>query len=230
MKKIAFTLLLCLPAGLLHAEATAKRLNSAASVLGEIMSTPDKGIPMDLMRHAQCIVVIPGVKQGAFGVGAKYGKGFFSCRKGVDWSAPGSVRIEGGSFGFQIGAIETDVILLVMNRRGADRLLSTQFTLGGAAEVAGGPVGRASSAQTDISMRAEMLSWSRARGVFAGASLQGATLRQDLDDNADIYGHKLSNKQVINGPTAWPNEGSELHSVLNRYAARSLQRHVHRHK
>jgi lipid-binding SYLF domain-containing protein len=229
MKNLAVALLFCLPV-VMHAEATPKRLNSAAGVLGEIMSTPDKGIPMDLMLRAQCIVVIPGVKQGAFGVGAKYGKGFFSCRKGADWSAPGSVRIEGGSVGFQIGVNETDVILLVLNRKGADRLLSTQFTIGGEAEAAAGPVGRASTAQTDASMRAEMLSWSRSRGAFAGISLQGATLRQDQNDNADIYGRKLSNKEVINGPTAWPQDGSELHSVLRRYAARASQRRVHRHK
>jgi lipid-binding SYLF domain-containing protein len=193
------------------------------------MNTPDKGIPLNLMRRAQCIAVIPGVKQGAFGVGAKYGKGFFSCRKGAGWSAPGSIRIEGGGFGFQIGAIETDVVLLVMNRRGAERLLSTQFTLGGKAEAAAGPVGRATSAQTDISLRAEMLSWSRSHGVFAGISLDGATLRQDRGDNEDIYGKKLSNKEVVFGPTAWPREGSEFHSVLNRYAARAAQRH-HRAK
>jgi lipid-binding SYLF domain-containing protein len=223
MKKIVIPLLLLIPV-FLHAEATPKRLNSAAGVLGEIMSTPDKGIPMDLMRHAQCIVIIPGVKQGAFGVGAKYGKGFFSCRKGLDWSAPGSIRIEGGSVGFQIGVNDTDVILLVMNRRGADRLLSTQFTIGGEAEAAAGPVGRSSTAQTDISLRAEMLSWSRSRGAFAGVSLQGATLRQDQSDNADIYGRKLSNKQVINGPTAWPAEGSELHALLIKYATRSQRR------
>jgi lipid-binding SYLF domain-containing protein len=229
MKKITLTLLLC-SSFFLHAEATPKRLNSAAGVLGEIMSTPDKGIPMDLMRHAQCIAVIPGVKQGAFGVGAKYGKGFFSCRKGVDWSAPGSIRIEGGSFGFQIGAIETDVILLIMNHRGAERLLSTQFTIGGNAEAAAGPVGRSSTAQTDVSLRAEILSWSRSRGAFAGVSLQGATLRQDKEDNADIYGSKLSNKEVINGPTAWPTDGSELHSVLKRYAARASQRRPRPHK
>jgi lipid-binding SYLF domain-containing protein len=228
MKKIITTLLLLTPA-LLRAEATPKRLNSAADVLGEIMSTPDKGIPMDLMRHAQCIVIIPGVKQGAFGVGAKYGKGFFSCRKGADWSAPGSVRIEGGSVGFQIGLNETDVILLVMNRRGAERLLSTQFTIGGEAEAAAGPVGRASTAQTDVSLRAEILSWSRSRGAFAGVSFEGATLRQDESDNADIYGHKLTNKQVINGPTAWPAEGSELHGVLLKYAARA-QRRARKHK
>jgi SH3 domain-containing YSC84-like protein 1 len=230
MKNLTVSVLLCLTPFLLRAEPTPKRLNSAAAVLGEIMSTPDKGIPMDLMRHAQCIVVIPGMKEGAFGIGAKYGKGFFSCRKGAGWSAPGAVRIEGGSFGFQIGAIETDVVLLVMNRRGANRLLSTKFTIGGAAEAAAGPVGRTSTAQTDISLRAEMLSWSRSRGAFAGVSLQGATLRQDEDDNADIYGRKLSNKQVINGPTPWPNEGSELHGVLDKYAARSAMRRAHKHK
>jgi len=229
MSKFVVTLF-CLSTVLLRAEPTPKRLNSAAGVLGEIMSSPDKGIPMDLMRHAQCIVIIPGVKQGAFGVGAKYGKGFFSCRKGLDWSAPGSVRIEGGSVGFQIGANETDVILLVLNRRGADRLLSTQFTVGGQVEAAAGPVGRSSTAQTDASMRAEMLSWSRSRGLFAGVSLQGATLRQDVSDNADIYGRRLSNKEVINGPTPWPKEGSELHAVLNKYAARSLQRKMHKRK
>jgi lipid-binding SYLF domain-containing protein len=229
MKKIVLLVLICFPF-LLQAEATPKRLNSAAGVLGEIMSTPDKGIPLDLMQHAQCVVVIPGVKQGAFGVGAKYGKGFFSCRKGADWSAPGSIRIEGGSFGFQIGANETDVILLIMNRHGADQLLSTQFTVGGAAEAAAGPVGRSTSAQTDASMRAEMLSWSRSRGAFAGISLQGATLRQDVSDNEDIYGRKLTNKEVINGPTAWPNEGSELHSLLRKYAQRAAQHHARKHK
>jgi lipid-binding SYLF domain-containing protein len=229
MKNIALILLFSLP-GLLPAEATPKRLNSAAGVLGEIMSTPDKGIPLDLMRHAECVVVIPAVKQGAFGVGAKYGKGFFSCRKGADWSAPGSIRIEGGSVGFQIGANETDVVLLVLNRRGAERLLSTQFTVGGEAEAAAGPVGRSSTAQTDASMRAEILSWSRSRGAFAGVSLQGATLRQDENDNADIYGRKLTNKEVINGPTAWPNEGSELHAVLRKYASLASQHRARRRR
>ena len=229
MKTIVLYTCLRLPF-LLNAEPTPKRLNSAAGVLGEIMSTPDKGIPLNLMRHAQCIVVIPGVKQGAFGVGAKYGKGFFSCRRGADWSAPGSIRIEGGSVGFQIGANETDVILLIMNRRGAERLLSTQFTVGGEAEAAAGPVGRSSTAQTDISLRAEMLSWSRSRGAFAGVSLQGATLRQDVSDNEDIYGRKLTNKEVINGPTAWPREGSEFHSLLNKYAARAAVHRARKHK
>jgi SH3 domain-containing YSC84-like protein 1 len=206
---------------LVRAEIPTRRLDSAASVLSEVMHAPDKGIPTDLLAHAECIVIVPGVKSGAFGIGAKYGKGFFSCRRGADWSAPASIRVEGGSFGFQIGVIETDLILLVMNRRGAQRLLSDQFTIGGQGEAAAGPLGRSSTAQTDISLRAEMLSWSRARGVFAGISLQGATLRQDIDDNADLYGRPLRNKQIINGPVGWPNQASELHSVLNHYAARA---------
>ena len=220
MKRILVSLLLAIPF-VLNAEPATQRLNSAATVLSEVMSAPDKGIPANLLARAQCIVIVPGVKQAAFIGGGKYGKGFFSCRHGGDWSAPASVRVEGGSFGFQIGLLESDMVLLVMNRKGADRLLSTQFTLGGNIEVAGGPVGRSSTAQTDISLRAEMLSYSRARGVFAGVSLQGATLRQDVGDNAEIYGSRLSNKEVIHGPTVWPQTGSELHSVLKKYAARA---------
>jgi lipid-binding SYLF domain-containing protein len=219
MKRL-LPLLACWPL-LISAEAPTQRINNAAEVLSEVMSAPDKGIPTNLLAKAQCIVIVPGVKQAAFIGGAKYGKGFFSCRRGSDWSAPASVRIEGGSFGFQIGLLESDLVLLVMNRKGADRLLSTQFTLGGAVEVAGGPVGRSSTAQTDASFRAEMLSYSRARGVFAGVSLQGATLRQDVSDNAEIYGQRLTNKEIIHGPTEWPSSGSELHSVLNKYAARA---------
>jgi lipid-binding SYLF domain-containing protein len=213
-----------LSATVASAESTTSRLNSAATVLSEIMSTPDKGIPLDLMAHAQCVAVIPGVKEGAFGFGAKYGKGFFSCRKASGWSAPACIRLEGGTAGFQIGAIESDVILLVMNRRGADRLLSTKFTVGGEGEAAIGPVGRQSTAQTDISLRAEMLSWSRSRGVFAGIALQGATLRQDISDNRDIYGRPLSNKQIIRSSVSWPQQSSEFHSVLDRYAARASHR------
>jgi len=227
LKKALALLLLLLPV-LLTAEAPTKRLNDAASVISEVMSAPDKGIPSDLLARAQCIVVIPGMKQGAFGFGAKYGKGFFSCRKGEHWSAPGSVRVEGGSAGFQIGLIETDVVLLIMNKKGAQRLLSTQFTLGGQGDVAAGPVGRTSTAQTDISLRAGMLSWSRSRGLFAGISLQGATLRQDVSDNQEIYGQRLSNKQIINGSTEWPASASEFHSVLTHYAKRAQRRLKHR--
>lgn len=220
MKRILAALLACLP-GILCAEEPTQRLNAAASVLSEVMSAPDKGIPTNLLARAHCIVIVPGVKQAAFIGGGKYGKGFFSCRRGADWTAPASVRIEGGSVGFQIGLLESDLVLLVMNAKGESRLLSTQFTLGGAAEVAGGPVGRSSTAQTDASFRAEMLSYSRARGAFAGVSLSGATLRQDVDDNAEIFGRRLTNKEIMGRNIAWPAPASELHSVLNRYASRA---------
>jgi SH3 domain-containing YSC84-like protein 1 len=200
-------------------EKDTERLRDAASVFKEVMDTPDKGIPQDLLERAHCIVIVPGLKKGAFIVGAKYGKGFVSCREtNGKWSAPGAVRVEGGSVGFQIGGSETDVVLLVMNDRGADKLLSSQFTVGGEGEVAAGPVGRTASAQTDAKLTAEMLSWSRSRGVFAGVSLQGATLRQDEDVNRDLYGKKMTNREIVQQNVAPPAAASELLSMLNRYS------------
>jgi lipid-binding SYLF domain-containing protein len=198
-----------------------KRLEEAATVFSEIMDTPDKGIPQELLEKAHCIVIVPGLKKGAFVVGGKYGKGYLSCRKrtGVGWSAPATVRIEGGSVGFQIGGSETDVIMLVMNERGADRLLASKFTLGGSGEVAAGPVGRTATAETDAYMRAEILSWSRARGVFAGLSLQGATFRQDLDDNAALYGKQLENRAIVTTGVAPPKGAQRLLGLLNKYSA-----------
>jgi lipid-binding SYLF domain-containing protein len=203
-------------------EDSARRLNEAAVVFSEIMTTPDKGIPEKLLEKAQCIVVVPGLKKGAFIVGAKYGKGFVSCRGAhhTGWSAPGAVRIEGGSVGFQIGGSETDVVLLVMNQHGANRLLGDQFTLGGEGEVAAGPVGRDAAAQTDAKMTAEILSWSRTRGVFAGVSLQGATLRQDREENTALYGRNLSNREIVESQVAPPEAASRLLSLLNRYSWR----------
>jgi lipid-binding SYLF domain-containing protein len=196
----------------------AKRLDESATVLSEAMHADDKGIPTGLMDHAKCVVVVPGMKKAAFIVGAKYGKGFISCRTRGDgaWSAPAAIRIEGGSFGFQIGGEETDVIMLVMNDRGMGRLLSSKFTLGGEGEVAAGPIGRDATAQTDAKMTAEILSYSRSRGVFAGISLQGATLREDLDDNQEIYGQKLSNHQIVTGGTAIPASAERLIRSLDR--------------
>ena len=197
-----------------------QRLNEASAVFQEIMATPDRSIPQDLLDKAQCIVIVPGLKKGAFIVGAKYGKGFLSCRtKGAGWSAPGTVRVEGGSVGFQIGGSESDVIMLVMNERGATKLLSSKFTLGGETAVAAGPVGREATAQTDAAMRAEILSWSRSRGVFAGISLQGATLREDLDDNNVIYGKKHSNKDIVQSGIATPQSAQGLISLLNKYSS-----------
>ena len=196
------------------------RLDEATSVFQEIMSTPDRSIPQDLLDKAHCIVIVPGLKKGAFIIGGKYGKGYLSCRnKGAGWSAPGTIRVEGGSVGFQIGGSESDVIMLVMNERGADKLLSSKFTLGGEGAVAAGPVGREATAQTDALMRAEILSWSRTRGIFAGLSLQGATLRQDLDDNAVIYGRKIPNREIVQSGMTPPKAAEGFVSLLNKYSS-----------
>ena len=199
-----------------------KRLEAARTVFSEVMATPDKAIPQELLDKAECVVVVPGLKKGAFIFGAKYGRGYLSCRKtsGAGWTGPGAIRVEGGSFGFQIGGSETDVIMLVMNERGAQRLLSSKFTLGGSADVAAGPVGRTATAQTDAYMTAEILSWSRSRGVFAGVSLQGATLRQDLDVNKELYGKTLTNKEIIEGQMAPPKSAEAFVSNLNKYSSR----------
>lgn len=200
----------------------AERLERAATIFQEIMDTPDKGIPQGLLDKAQCVVIVPGLKKGAFIFGAKYGRGFFSCRspKGVGWTGPAAVRVEGGSFGLQIGGSETDVILLVMNERGAQRLLSSKFTLGADASVAAGPVGRTTSAETDALLSAEILSWSRSRGAFAGVALQGATLRQDLDVNRRLYGKPLQNREIIESDLAPPPPARRLVEVLNKYSSR----------
>jgi lipid-binding SYLF domain-containing protein len=199
-----------------------KRLNDAAAVFSEVMGAPDKGIPQELLEHAHCIVIVPDLKTGAFIVGGKYGKGYLSCRSkvGPGWSAPGTVRIEGGSVGFQIGGSSTDLILLVMNERGADKLLSSKFTLGAEGSVAAGPVGRTATAQTDLQMHADILSWSRSQGLFAGVALEGATLRQDLDDNANLYGSKLENRVIVSSRRRIPPAAAKLIALLNRYSAR----------
>ncbi len=208
--------------GLLAAQSDhEKRLLEAAAVFQEVMETPDKGIPQDLLDKAHCTVIVPGLKKGAFIVGGKYGRGFMTCRTGaVGWSAPGSVRVEGGSFGFQIGGSETDVIMLVMNERGAQRLLSSKFTLGGDASVAAGPVGRTASAETDAYLRAEILTWSRARGVFAGVSLQGATMRQDTSANKDLYGQAYENRDIVTKGVKPPASAAKLMGLLNKYSSR----------
>jgi len=197
-----------------------RRLEESAAVLSEVMGAPDKGIPRDLLRKAHCAVVIPGMKKAAFVVGGKYGKGFVLCRTAAGgWSAPASVRVEGGSFGFQIGGSETDVVMLVMNARGMDRLLSSRFTLGGEGSVAAGPVGRTATAETDAKMTAEILAWSRSRGVFAGVSLQGATLRQDLDDNESLYGKRIDNIDIVKTRIAPPKSAARLRTLLRQYSA-----------
>jgi lipid-binding SYLF domain-containing protein len=217
-------LLIALTSGLLlgNTRESVKRLEDSAAVFSEIMSTPDKGIPQDLLAKAYCVVIVPALKKGAFVIGGQYGKGYLSCRNKdrEGWSAPGTVRIEGGSIGLQIGGSETDLVMLVMNHRGADKLLSSEFTIGAEGEVAAGPVGRSSTAETDALMHAEILSWSRSRGVFAGVALKGATLRQDLDDNETLYGKKLDNREIVTGGVTPPAAADKLLSLLSQYSSR----------
>ena len=170
-------------------------------VFSEITNASDRSIPHDLLERAHCAVIVPGVKKGAFIVGATYGKGFITCRgkENRGWSAPAAVRLEGGSVGFQIGGSETDVVMLVMNDRGAERLLQSQFTLGGEGEVAAGPVGRNATAQTDAKFSAEILSWSRARGVFAGVTLNGALVKASRDDTFAFYGRVVPHNVILTG-------------------------------
>jgi SH3 domain-containing YSC84-like protein 1 len=199
-----------------------QRLDEAAAVFSEVMTAPDKGIPQELLENAHCIVIVPDLKTAAFVFGGKYGKGYLFCRNksGTGWSAPGTVRIEGGSVGFQIGGSSTDLIMLVMSERGADKLLSSKFTLGAEGSVAAGPVGRTATAQTDAQMHADILSWSRSQGLFAGIALEGATLRQDLDDNATLYGKKLENRYIVTKGVRPPRAAAKVLALLNRYSFR----------
>jgi lipid-binding SYLF domain-containing protein len=206
----------------LRADTAAERLAESATILREIMAAPDKGIPSDLLKAAQCVVIVPGLKKVGLVVGGKYGRGFLVCRSQETsaWGAPAALRIEGGSFGFQIGASETDVIMLLMDQRSVKGILNSRFTLGGDAEVAAGPVGRSGTAQTDATMNAKILSYSRSRGAFAGVALTGATLRQDLDENNEMYGRKLSTKEVVAGRVAPPTAAAELITLLTTYSQR----------
>jgi lipid-binding SYLF domain-containing protein len=194
------------------------RLDASADALTDMMRAADKGIPQDLIEKAHCVVVVPGMKKAGFIFGAKYGRGFAACRRhdGVGWSAPAAMRVEGGSVGFQIGASETDVVVLVMNDGGMKHLLSDKFTLGGDATVAAGPVGRDASAQTDAVMHAEMLSYSRSRGLFAGISLEGATLRPDEETNRELYGHDATNREILTGDFKTPASAGKFEGALNR--------------
>ena len=229
-----FTLLVMLSVGVsvtLGARgADDARLKDAELVLTEMAGSFDTGIPRSLLAKARCVVIIPGVKKAALGVGGQYGRGYISCRldgpssaTAADpvvpsrWSAPGGIRIEGGSVGLQIGGAETDVILLVMNQRGVDRLLTNNFKVGADAAVAAGPVGREASAQTDITMRAEMLAWSRSRGVFAGLSIQGSTLRDDSGENKELYGREIDNREIVTGKIPAPKASHNLLKALSRF-------------
>jgi len=207
-------------AGLLCANEAIERCEKAAVVLDEVMRTPEKAIPSDLIAKAHCVVVVPGMKKVGFGLGAKYGKGLLSCRaaSGKGWTGPTTVRIEGGSIGFQIGGSSTDIVLLVMNKAGKKKLLSSKATLGADASVAGGPVGRTASAQTDAQMTAEILSYSRSKGLFAGVSLEGASLRPAHKDNKAIYGRDVTPQQILAGEVEAPASVAVLAQALGKYS------------
>jgi lipid-binding SYLF domain-containing protein len=198
------------------------RLRAATEDLNEMMNASDKGIPQDLLNRATCVVVVPNLKAGGFIVGAKYGKGFFTCRKakGVGWSAPGSLKITGGNFGLLIGGKETDVIMLVMNKDGMQHLLSSKFQLGGEAAAAAGPVGRDSSAMTDAMMHAQILSYSRSRGIFGGLDLGGSAVTEDEDSNRELYGRAITNKEIIDSSLPVPAIAKPFVHTLDRLSSR----------
>jgi lipid-binding SYLF domain-containing protein len=196
-----------------------KRIRESALVLGEIMNAGDKGSPRELLEKAQCVGIVPGLKRAGFIVGGQYGKGVLTCRtEDGSWSAPSTIRVEGGSVGLQIGAGETDLVLVVRNQRGEDRLMRDKFTVGGDASVMAGPVGRTADAKTDAALTAEILAYSRARGVFAGVSLEGATLRPDNDDNAKIYGKGVTAAEILHGKVKPTPEARPLFEELGKWS------------
>jgi lipid-binding SYLF domain-containing protein len=212
----------------LSAQTEAERLRNSALVLKEIFGMPDS-IPEDLLNKAECVVVFPSVKKVAVGIGGSYGRGAMSCRSGASfsgpWSTPALFALEGASIGFQLGGQETDFVLLVMNERGAESLLGSKVKLGADASAAAGPKGRTAGASTDIAMRAEILTYSRARGLFAGVSLEGSTVRSDGDANENVYGKRLSAKEIIRGSAVKPTaDGQGLLDVLNGRSPKNLSR------
>jgi lipid-binding SYLF domain-containing protein len=198
------------------------RLQAATGDLHAMTNASDNDIPMDLLNKASCVVVIPNLKKGGFIVGGEYGAGFFSCRKssGVGWSAPGCIKMTGGKFGLLIGGAETDVIMLVMNQDGMQHLLSDKFQLGGEASAAGGPVGRSASAMTDAMMHAQILTYSRSRGIFGGLDLAGSAVTQDTDANRALYGRDISNKEIVNGHVTVPAPAESFVHTLNQLSSR----------
>jgi lipid-binding SYLF domain-containing protein len=213
---LAATCLLTAQPLLAQEETPDKRLQRSAATLREVMAAPDRAIPAGLLDKALCIVIVPGMKKAAFLVGGEYGRGFASCRVPGSWSAPAPVRLAGGSFGLQLGADSTDIILLVMNQKGLERLLADKVALGADVAVAAGPVGRDAKANTDVLMHAEVLGWSRTRGIFAGVSLNGTIVENDKAEAMKVYGRPWSNREIIRGGIAIPEAAKALAAELNR--------------
>jgi SH3 domain-containing YSC84-like protein 1 len=198
-------------------ESETKRIQEAATVLKELHAAPDQDVPLDLWQKASCVMVIPGLKKAAFIVGGEYGKGLMSCRNGASWSPPVFMRIGKGSWGLQFGAQTIDLVLLVMNEKGIEKLLKNRVSLGAEASVAAGPVGRDARAATDAQLRAEILSYSRTQGIFAGVNLSGGVIRDDTDDNVDLYGKGITPRNVlIEGRVQLPGVARDFVEALNR--------------
>jgi len=227
MRQAVLALAVFAGSSLLYADNANKRLEEASKVVQELMNAGDQGVPQDLLENAKCAVVIPGAKKGGFFIGAQYGRGFAICRDQSTrgWGAPAAVRMEGGSIGLQIGGAETDIFMLVMNDEGVKKLLESKFTLDANAGVAAGPVGRSTSAKTDTHLTAGILAWSRSRGAFAGLTVGGGTLRNDLDENAELYGKRVTNKEVLlGGAVKPPASAAALIATLNRFSGQEGQR------
>lgn len=195
-----------------------ERVKNATEVFTEVMGIPEKSIPDELLSKAECIVIVPSMKKGAFAVGVNYGRGLVSCRSAARrWGPPSMLLITGGSFGFQLGGQGIDLIMLIMNKKGKDFLTHDKFTVGGDASAAAGPVGRAASAETNAAMRSEILTYSRARGLFAGVSLKGAVVKPDNDGNRDLYGREMEALNILNGQAPTPAEARALLAALSKY-------------
>jgi lipid-binding SYLF domain-containing protein len=220
MRLLALMVTMCAPAVTFAAQTATERLQDATEVFSEVMNTPDKSIPQELLEKAQCVIIVPGMKKGAFVVGGEYGRGYVECRRKSDrgWGAPAGLKMTGGSLGFQIGGEGIDVVMLIMNDRGMSHLTKSKFTLGADASVAAGPVGRTASAQTDAYMNAEILAWSRSKGLFAGVALKGASVRPDEEANHELYGAKLGTREIAFGDMKAPEAAAGLVAVLNRYS------------
>jgi lipid-binding SYLF domain-containing protein len=201
----------------------ADRVQAAADVLNEIQAAPDSGIPQEVLGSAECVAVVPSLLKGGFIVGAKYGRGLASCRTPKGWTAPEFFTVTGGSVGFQIGGQAVDLVMLIMNDNGMKNLLSSKFALGADASVAAGPVGRHAEGNTDWKMRAQVLTYSRARGVFAGVSLNGAVVKQDKDSTRDFYGRMVSSRSLLTGAIEPPPAASPFLSTLSKWAAEAAK-------
>jgi SH3 domain-containing YSC84-like protein 1 len=219
MKKFFYAVLLALAiSSLTFAETAAERVRSAATVLDEIMATPDKGIPEEIFGSAKCVAVVPSLFKGGFVVGAAHGKGMATCRTPDGWSAPAPFTVTGGSFGFQIGGQAVDLVMMIMNDRGMQALLSSKFKIGVDASAAAGPVGRHVEGSTDWKMRAEVLTYSRARGLFAGVTLNGNAIRQDNDSTGELYGRFVPFKTILTGAVAMPPAGEPFVAAVRKAA------------